>query len=129
MMCALVCIGACIGLYLSLYRSVFDRIRLALTNVMASVLARFEKNASTRSVFVRIIISYIPNTNVIHANTIGIFWHVLQYIPIRVRCIWHCIMVCIVVCIESVFARIIIQNILNTNTIHTNTDRYVLKTC
>ena len=80
MMCALVCIGACIGLYLSLYRSVFDRIRLALTNVMASVLARFEKNASTRSVFVRIIISYIPNTNVIHANPC---WYFLARIAIH----------------------------------------------
>ena len=77
MICVLVCIGACIGLYLSLYRSVFDSIGLVLVNVVASVLARIEKNACTWPVFARIIISYIPNTNV------------LQYILIRVQCIWY----------------------------------------
>ena len=51
----------------------------------------------------------------IHTNTCA------MYLP--------CIMACIVVCIESVFARITIQYVRNTNTIHTNTDRNVLNTC
>ena len=35
-------------------------------------------------------------------------------------------MVCIVICIESVFALIIIEYLHNANTIHTNTDQYIL---
>ena len=127
MMCVLVC-GACIGLYLSLCRSVFDCIGLVLVNVLASVLARIEKKACIWSVLARSINSYIPNTNVIHANTC---WYLLQRIAIHTNtCTMYfaCIMVCIVVCIESVFARITIQYICYTNTIHTNTDRYVLNT-
>ena len=127
MMCALVC-GACIGLYLRLYRSVFDCIGLVLVNVLASVLARIEKRAFIWSVLARIIISYIPNTNVIHANTC---WFILARIAIHTNtCTMYlaCIMVCIVVCIDSVFAGITIQYVPNTNTIHTNTDRYVLNT-
>ena len=126
-MCALVCIGACIDLYFSLYRSVFDCIGLVLVNVLASVMARVENNACIWSVFARITISYMPNTNVIHANTC---WYFLARIAIHTNiCTMYlaCIMVCIVVCIES--ARIIIQYIRNTNTKHNNTDWYVLNTC
>ena len=60
----------------------------------------------------------------------GIYWHLLQYIPICVLCSVYlaCFMVCIVVCIESIFAHIIMQYKRNTNRIRANTDMYLLNT-
>ena len=60
------------------------------------------------------IISHIPNTNLVHTNTFAMYL--------------ACIVICIVVCIESVYAHTINQDIQNTNTLHSNTNWYVLNT-
>ena len=89
MMCALVC-GACIGRYLSLYRSVFDCIGLVVVNVFAFVLARIENQSDLFGQYLHVALFHtyqIPTQYMpIHD---GIYWHVLQYITIRVLCIWH----------------------------------------
>ena len=65
--CELVCIGACIGLYWSVLDCIASQ--FVLVNVFGSVLAQIEMKACIWSVFAQVIISYIPNTNSIHANT------------------------------------------------------------
>ena len=113
----LVCISACIGLYLivlGLYWWMYWRPYWHL----------LKQTACVRSVFAHIIISYIPNTNLILANTC---WYVLVCIVIHANT-FTMYLACIVACIQSVFASIVILYIHKTKTIHANRDWYVLNT-
>ena len=123
-MCVLVCIGACIGLYSSLNRSVSDCIGLVLVNVLASVLARIEKQRQILGLYLHVSLFHtyqIPTQYMpIHAD---MHWYVLQYMPLRVQCIWHVLWYVLWYALSLYLPRasIIFQYVHNTNIIHTNT--------
>ena len=147
-LCELVCIGACTGLYLSVNWTALECIRTVLVNVLASVLALIENTGCIGSVFCTYhylhlhlsLLSYIPHTNLMHANT---YCYILACIAIHANKYW-CVVACIAIdahifssllwyvlwYVLCLYWLILILNTYNMNQIHANTSgMYWIHTC